>query len=327
MRVKKVIKEWLKRAIPRGLVEFVYPWTQRGLAKENGLGISVDESFVTISRDRDRILLSRRHPAYIADVLRGFDYYFQAVSPAVVGDLRVIDCSAPKCHAVVGYTTMPVMFASLAEPIVTAQQYVEFAGLRRGHVVLDLGAYSGLTAMVFAEAVGPGGGVVALEADPKNFETCEYNICRFNALTAKSGAARVELMFAAAWSDCDGILLSSEGSMGSGFDGILGSARGDLVRVPSRTLTEIAGMHGLERVDFVKCDIEGAEVEVFKDQEFLHKFRPRIIVETHEVGGDDSGRLVVAQLERLGYACTRAGSQRHDPWLLECVPTGTEGFA
>jgi hypothetical protein len=106
--------------------------------------------------------------------------------------------------------------------------------------------------------------------------------------------------------------------MGASAVGIVGSYRGRVVKVPSYTLGAIADHYRLNRVDFIKCDVEGAENVVFTDKEFFERYSPRIIVETHFVDGVETTAKCVADLERLGYTCRKV---EQDGWalpLLEC---------
>ena len=56
---------------------------------------------------------------------------------------------------------------------------------------------------------------------------------------------------------------------------------------------------GLERLDFVKCDVEGFEFQVFSNmQQTLVKHKP--LIQT-ELNGDENRDAVISLLEKLGY--------------------------
>jgi hypothetical protein len=58
--------------------------------------------------------------------------------------------------------------------------------------------------------------------------------------------------------------------------------------------------------DFLKCDVEGAEVEVFRGaQRLLKEKRPGIICEMHS---EENQRILVAEFARFGYACKPCGT-------------------
>ena len=177
-----------------------------------------------------------------------FDHYFSAVIPLEISGLSLVDYSTPRIHEVVGYDSHPIMFPSLAEPIVTTKQYLDFAGLHDGSVVLDLGAYSGLTSIVFDQAVGNSGRVVSVEADPLNIRCIKTNFNLYKKITGR----RIELVEAAVWKDNDGISFSAEGNMGSSAVGHVGAYRGQTVRVQTLTLGKIVEQFDLQRVTFHK---------------------------------------------------------------------------
>jgi len=76
------------------------------------------------------------------------------------------------------------------------------------------------------------------------------------------------------------------------------------VRVPCFTLGAIAEEHGLERLDFIKCDAEGAERAIFDGgRDALERFKPCVLVECerrHAGGVDPVGELW-SIFETLGY--------------------------
>ena len=53
--------------------------------------------------------------------------------------------------------------------------------------------------------------------------------------------------------------------------------------------------------DFLKCDVEGAEVAVFRGgQRLLTEKRPGILCEMHS---DENRRVLLEEFARFGYAC------------------------
>jgi hypothetical protein len=57
--------------------------------------------------------------------------------------------------------------------------------------------------------------------------------------------------------------------------------------------------------DFLKCDVEGAEVEVFRGaQRLLKEKRPGIICEMHS---EENHRVLVEEFSRVGYRCEPCG--------------------
>ncbi len=58
--------------------------------------------------------------------------------------------------------------------------------------------------------------------------------------------------------------------------------------------------------DFLKCDVEGAEVEVFRGAErLLKEKRPGIICEMHS---EENHQILLEEFSGLGYACKPCGT-------------------
>lgn len=288
-------------------------------AREHGMRLvaSAHELSIINSNRKQIIRLRLDHVHYVGDYVKMFDFYFSSVVPTQYSDYAVIDFSVGKYHDVIGYDLHPVFFPTVAEPVTTTEQYLTFAQLGEGKVAIDLGAYSGLTSILFKDLVGKTGNVIAVEADTENIEAIKKNFKLYKSITGND----IELLYGAAWNHNDGLSFSSEGNMGSSATEIVGTDRGTNELVPSYTLSKIAETMNLSRVDFIKCDIEGAEEMVFKDAEFFKKYKPRIIVETHRNSQNVlSNNTVIADLDAAGYQHQVITQNGHDLPLIEFIP-------
>jgi len=294
----------------------VYPLIMKATASKRGLSVRLHDSFIDVIKDDAIIRVSRKHTVYLNDIFLSFDYYHKAVMPFRVNGFNIVDYSSPRYHDVAGFDLWPIMFPSFAEPVVTTSQYLEFAGLTAEMTVMDLGAYSGLTSILFSQSVGPHGTVLAIVADPVNLQCIHRNIDRYN----RYSSSFIKIIEGAVWNNSGGIKFSCEGNMGSSASTIVGSNRGRLIEVQTYTLSDIAKLNKLTRVDFIKCDIEGAESVVFEDKEFFEAFRPRIIVEPHMIDGKLTSDKVIADLSRYGYKCRAIQQKGVSLPLIECVP-------
>src|SRR5207302_1853328 len=110
------------------------------------------------------------HAIYIPHMIESFDYYINSVVPVREGGKQIVDMSGPRYHRLIGYGDIPFLFPSQTEPYETTREYFEFAGLTEGQTVLDIGAYWGVTSIIFAQLFGPRGQVFAFEADERNCE-------------------------------------------------------------------------------------------------------------------------------------------------------------
>ncbi len=286
------------------------------VADAKGLDVRVGADFMDIIRGDDIVRIAIKHFDYSTDIVASFDYYFSAVKPVRRMDRNIVDYASPRYHQVVGFDLQPIMFPSLAEPVVTTRQYLAFAGLEEGMTAIDLGAYSGLGAILFSEAVGKTGRVVAVDADAVNIECIKQNF----SLYQKIRGTRIDLLEGAVWENDDGLDFSTEGNMGASAVSIVGANRGKAARVASYTLSSIAKKFALEKIDFIKCDVEGAEKVIFTDKAFFARHLPRIIIETHLIGATETTDKCISDLSAYGYECRKIIQTGVPLPLLECHP-------
>ena len=130
-------------------------------------------------------------------------------------------------------------------------------GPQRGDVVLDGGGGVGDAAVWFAHRLGSAGRVYSFEIDPARREVFAENL-RLNPWAA----GRVELVPEA--------LEARTGPPASPG------------RPPRRSVDDFVEERGLERVDFLKLDIGGAEANALAGAEAtLRRFRPRLAIALH----------------------------------------------
>jgi FkbM family methyltransferase len=313
------LKSIIRRVVPMSLILPVYNSYLRLLARMRNFQILSGDTFFRIIKDKKEIRLARSQAIYLRDTLDNFEFYFEGVEPQRAGDIDLVDYSKPGFHKVKNFDLFPVFFPAVAEPTITTEQYIEFANLASDAVVIDLGAYSGLTSILFDMAIPSGGQVIAVEADGQNIDACKINFAAY----ADHSKRTIRLVKAAVWSDNEGVAFSSEGSMGSSVLSVVGGGRGENIRVPSVTLERLAQQFDLTRVDFIKCDIEGGETEVFDRPEFFQRYSPKIMIECHIVGGMSTSHACIAVLKKYGYVCELVTQRGYPLPLLTCTRQGT----
>jgi FkbM family methyltransferase len=253
-------------------------------------------------------------------MIENFDYYVDSVIPIADGGKQVVDMSGPRYHRLRGFGHVPFLFPSHTEPYGTTQEYLEFAGLSDGQVVMDIGAYSAVTSIIFAQLVGPRGHVYAFEADEANYACAKINV---EMAERVMGLSNITLLHKAIWSHGDGVLFSHEGAMGSSAVVITGGGRGKEQIVPSTTLAAFSSEMRLKQIDFVKVDIEGGEIEFLKNAAaFLRSVDAKLIVEPHYVDGKMSTEPCCRMLESAGFAVHVRGKVGESEPLIEAVPAG-----
>jgi FkbM family methyltransferase len=120
---------------------------------------------------------------------------------------------------------------------------------KAGDTVVDIGAGRGEDALPFSQEVGPTGKVVAVEAHPTNYD----HLRRFCELNRLSNVFPIH----AAVMDTPGSVLIDDGE-----SWLTNTVRttGVGTRVRATTVDNICNELRLERIDFLKMNIEGAEV-------------------------------------------------------------------
>ncbi len=172
--------------------------------------------------------------------------------------------------------------------------------LRAGMTFYDIGANIGLFSLLAARLVGKEGRVVAFEADPEIAARLRQHVER-NAF----GWIRVEEK--AVWSKSDPVFFARTDptvSPDRGLGHVVSSGAGDTIQVSGVSLDDYARTHAAP--DFLKCDVEGAEVEVFRGaQRLLKEKRPGIICEMHS---EENQRILLEEFARFGYTCKPSGT-------------------
>lgn len=137
--------------------------------------------------------------------------------------------------------------------------------IQPGFTVIDGGAYIGDQTIHYANAVGLNGHVIAFEPNPLPFECLEYNVRNLPQVICH----RIGISHANGYME----LAIEEGNYGAS-------------RLTPGTGTPIISLdrYPLTRLDFVKLDIEGMELDALLGSEnVLEELRPVIYIEVHNL--------------------------------------------
>jgi FkbM family methyltransferase len=167
--------------------------------------------------------------------------------------------------------------------------------LRPGMVFYDIGSNIGFFSLLAARIVGKDGRVVAFEADPEIAARLREHVTRndFRAISVEEKAV---------WSEPSTVFFARTDPATSpdrGLGHIVATGAADTIQVDAVSLDDYVQIEPAP--DFVKCDVEGAEVEVFRGaQRLLTEKRPGILCEMHS---DANRRLLLEMFAGFGYAC------------------------
>lgn len=177
------------------------------------------------------------------------------------------------------------------------EQYAYRAGKRvvqvePGETVIDAGGCWGDTTLYFSDRVGPRGKVFCFELLEENL-----GVLRQNLQLNEACAGQIDIVSRALW-DRSGERLSLCGSgPGTSIAKVKAETKG--VHVSTISLDDFVGEQGIERVDFIKMDIEGAEMMALQGAErTLRRWKPRLAISVYH-NYDDIIRIPL-YLENLG---------------------------
>ncbi len=168
--------------------------------------------------------------------------------------------------------------------------------IQPGFTCIDIGANLGYYSTFLSRLVGPKGKVLAVEPINAFRKIWKKNV-------KLSGIANLSMWPYALGGENTWVEMGTperDGLLHHGMTKIMSSAKDNYARkykVEMKIPDEL--FINLNRLDFVKCDVEGYEFEVFRNmQETLRKFKP--LIQT-ELNGKENREQVCQLLTGLGY--------------------------
>jgi FkbM family methyltransferase len=178
--------------------------------------------------------------------------------------------------------------------------------LRPGGTFVDVGANIGWFTLFAARRVGGRGHVLAVEPNPANCELIRRS-------AANNGFNQVRLIPAAASNRAGAVALETDASNGRiiPVDAATTVVPCSYV-VPARTIDDMVDEAGLDNVDVIKIDVEGAEPLVVQGAaKTIARWRPVLVCELFPLAlqttGASSAPSFLAQLRDLGYRLSVIG--------------------
>jgi FkbM family methyltransferase len=188
------------------------------------------------------------------------------------------------------YASSSIYFFGDYDPLMTS---VVRHFVREGQIAFDIGTDRGWFSLLMGSCVGPSGEVHAIEALPQNADRLRSNLAlngmswvhvQEKAICDRSGTATFHLPTHDVIDDFPDV----EHCSGVGYLTDIPST--STITVPTLTLDEYVAERGIRRIDFLKMDIEGAEVSAFRGAtNVLQRLRPIIAVEYNRITLERAG--------------------------------------
>ena len=160
------------------------------------------------------------------------------------------------------------------EQIMLREEYRFSAKMNLDHIryIVDCGANTGLSSLYFHTKFQQAK-IVAVELEKSNYEMLEQNVAGITHITPlHAGVWSKNTLLQMKNSDADNWSFQAKEGMAEKMDGVEGV-----------TIPELMKRYQIPRIDILKIDIEGAEIELFREnsETFLPQVR-YIVIEFHD---------------------------------------------
>ncbi len=168
----------------------------------------------------------------------------------------------------------------------------KYYNVNKGEIVLELGAYIGMYAIKMSEIVGVEGKVIAVEAIEDNYSILKKNV-------ESNSISNIIPMNKAIWNkDEDISFFRTENQENSAVTGVVDED--NIITVEGATIDTIVKNNNLLRVDFIRIQVNGAEVEALQGMLETFKLKPIVMVTVVYI----SKKAVLQILQENGYETT-----------------------
>jgi len=196
------------------------------------------------------------------------------------------------------------------EPI-TTEKILDI--LKEGMVCLDIGSNIGYYALLESKAVGNSGKVISVEPSPRNFSYLKNNlesekVTNVEVYNLAIGDKDGEVDFAVSdRSNLGYVITDDQNSQNSSTDQVPNKPNTiktmNVIKVPMKRIDSFLEEKKLDRLDFVRMDIEGFEIKLFEGfWDSIRKYKPIIQMEFHNYLFDKETKTKFFQkLKEYGY--------------------------
>jgi len=186
--------------------------------------------------------------------------------------------------------------------------------VKEGMICIDLGSNLGYYTLLESKLVGNSGKVIAFEPSPVTYEHFKKNL-EINQTTNVDH-------FNIALGDTNGkvkFLVSKLSNWCRVVDDSTTTFDDNVIKVPMLTLDTFSSEHQLNKIDFIRMDIEGYELKAYSGMtQVIKKFKPDLYIEIHpSLIGIEKTIEFLLQLKEDGYEIKHYTHRISDtPWIF-----------
>jgi FkbM family methyltransferase len=175
--------------------------------------------------------------------------------------------------------------------------YLSHYTLKPGDIVIDAGAYVGSFTLYASKIVGEQGKIISFEPDPINYQKLLRNI-------ELNGEKNIIAINKGLYSRND-LLKFYLGEHNTTLIASKNLSKKQITELPVVQLDDVLKSLNIHKVDFIKMDIEGAEIEALKGANKILESRDLelAIASYHFVDNEQTYKIIERDLISRGYFC------------------------
>jgi len=173
------------------------------------------------------------------------------------------------------------------------EKILNYFSIDSGCIVIDVGACVGDMTIAAAKRAKK---VISIEPEPKNVNLLQENV-------KKNNLNNVYVIESVAWCSQKKLQLYINKFDRGGHSVVIKDPNRKKIEVQADTLDNIIDRFGLKKIDLLKINVEGAEVEVFQGMKKSLPLVENIIVDTHSLVEGNTLEKVRQILKENGFVC------------------------
>lgn len=209
--------------------------------------------------------------------------------------IKVNECTLTLIPNDKGISERLLLF-NVHEPLVTK---LLIRVLKEGMTCLEVGGNLGYYAVLESKIVGDKGKVIAIEPSPRNFSYLKHNLeqqnrSNYEVYNFACGDQEGEVKFLVSDKSNRCMVIENGEEIPSDLE---------VIKIPIKKLDIFLKEKGIEKIDFIRMDVEGYEMNILEGaMKLLTKFKPIMLVEVHKmIMGDDLTKKFFNELKTIGY--------------------------